>query len=124
MSFGHRHGRGFTLLELVIALAIFSVAALTALKHSSQSVVQQGQLIDKTLALWIAENTIAEVRLNTPWPATGATTTTVDSAQREWRVTVEVSNTSLDTLRKVNVSVSPEDSDQPFATLTGYLGKH
>jgi general secretion pathway protein I len=123
----HRQPRqqGFTLLELMVALTIFAVAALTALKHSAQTIRQQEVLEQKTLALWLAENTLAELRLTTPWPATGTVTKAVTSANREWNITIQVSDTALGTFRKVVVSVRPpENDDRTLATLTGYVGQH
>ena len=116
--------RGFTLLELMIALSIFSIAALATLKHSSQTIRHHEQLVDKTLALWVAENTLAEQRLSTPWPATGSRTKAVNSAQRDWQVSIHISDTALSTLRKVIVEVKRDNQDQVVASLTGYLGEH
>jgi general secretion pathway protein I len=115
---------GFTLLELMIALAIFSVAALAALKHSSQAIRQQEQLVDKTLAIWLAENSIAEIRLKSPWPDTGSNTTTVTSAKRTWGLSIDIKDTPIEALRKVTVTVQREGDDRILANLTGYLGKH
>ena len=119
-----RHRAGFTLVELMIALAIFSVAALTVLKHTSLSVRQHSQVVEKTLAVWLAENAIAELRLSNPWPTTGSSSETVRSAQREWQITTRIADTSVKTLRKVVVTVQREDKDTALATLTGYLGEH
>ena len=124
MSPGVHGSSGFTLLELMVALAIFSVAALAMLKYSSQSVNQQEIMEEKTLALWTAENAMATLRLETPWPPTGTTVNSVEHARREWRVTVRVSDTVVDTLRKVSVSVARQESDSELSSLTGYVGKH
>lgn len=126
MSCRAQKQQGFTLLELMIALVIFAVAAVTALKHSSQSTQQQQVLEQKTLALWLAENALAELRLTNPWPNTGSSTKAVTSANREWQITTEVSDTSLATFRKVRVTVTlPSNKDpQDLATLTGYVGEH
>lgn len=118
--------RGFTLVEVMVALAIFAIAALVFLKNATLMVQQQQRLEEKTLALWLAENRLAELRLSQPWPPIGSTETEVTSAQREWRISTEVSETALPTLRKVLVTVRQPaaDEDRILASLTGFMGEH
>lgn len=122
-----RHlGQGFTLLEVMVALAIFAIAALMLLKNTNLMVQQQQRLEEKTLALWLAENRLAEMRLHQPWPATGTTTVEATSANRQWIISTEVSDTPLPTLRKVMVTVRHPRAENTAAVihLTGYLGRY
>ena len=50
--------RGFTLLEVLVALAIFALVAASILTASARSLQTAARLEDKTLALWIADNAI------------------------------------------------------------------
>ena len=116
--------RGFTLLEVLIALAIFSICALVILKQISQSVRHQERLETKTIALWIAENTIATRRLEPQWPDTGSYQSAIFVAEREWVVEQDIEATTNNSLRKITVSVHKADVDTPDVSLTGFLGKY
>ena len=58
------NARGFTLIELLIAVAIFAVVALTVYTRSGDSIRQLGALEERTLALWVAENELATLRMS------------------------------------------------------------
>ena len=119
-----RKVHGFTLLEVLIALAIFSICAMVILKQVSQSLHYQQALEIKTLALWVAENTIAGKRLEKTWPDTGNYQTTTVFSAREWTVDQSIEATGNPALRKITVRVFLPDTDSPSISLTGYLGKY
>jgi len=116
--------RGFSLLEVLVALAIFAAAALSMLAFSTVIVQQQSRLERKTLALWLAENTLAELRLLQPWPPSGQHERRVDNMGQQWRVDVSVQDTARARLRRIQVDVFAEPDSVPLVSLTGYRGEH
>lgn len=115
--------RGFTLLEVMIALAIFAVAALVILEQSSRSVRGQARLVDRTIATYVAENQIEKLRLQKRSASTGTRDDSIQMAGREWYVRTEIQETSVKRFLKVIVSVRSEpEQENPVTTLTGYLG--
>ncbi|MBQ0797918.1 MAG: type II secretion system minor pseudopilin GspI [Porticoccaceae bacterium] len=116
--------RGFTLLEVMIALVIFSICALVILEQSSLSIRQQAHLENKTLALWVAENALAAQRLKAQWPGTGSNQTQVSMAGRDWVVTQNIEDTPNPQLRKIVIEVTQDNPDNPQVTLSGFLGEH
>ncbi|MCK9503785.1 MAG: type II secretion system minor pseudopilin GspI [Porticoccaceae bacterium] len=121
--------QGFTLLELMVALTVIAIAALAIVKNTTQLVQDQQRLEDKTLALWLAENQLAEIRLTQLWPSTGIKTRQVTVSQREWHVATEITDTPLSTLRKVEVRVTrshrANNADSAsIIRLVGYMGEH
>ena len=120
--------KGFTLLEVMVALVIFGVCALAILEQTSRSIHQQAHLEDKTLALWIVENTFASLRLQANWPNTGTSETTVTFGQREWSVQQQVGTTTNPMLRKITLHVSRKSQSNkqpsPLVSLNGFMGEH
>ncbi|HYL01861.1 MAG TPA: type II secretion system minor pseudopilin GspI [Steroidobacteraceae bacterium] len=119
--------RGFTLIEVLVALAIVAIgmaAVLETLTSSADTVVY---LRDKTFANWIALNQIATVRLAGQQPAQGVSDGDVDFAGRKWHWHQEVTGAQLPGVARLDVSVRPADvtADKDrswYATLTGIWG--
>lgn len=119
-----RRTAGFTLLEVLIALAVFALSAFAVLRQISQSVQQSQYLEQKTYALWIAEGRLAEYRSAKDWPSLGRHSQTIDQYNQNWWLEVEVSNTSDSLLRRVEVRVGEEGAESSIIILQGFLGKH
>ncbi len=121
--------RGFTLIELLIAVAIFAVVALTVYTRSGDSIRQLGALEERTLALWVAENELATLRIaransDTPMP-TGTTDRQVTMGGRDWRVEIRVSDTVNPWLRRADIGVyHAETPEASLETLTGFIGRY
>ena len=115
---------GFTLLEVMVALAIFAISALVILESTTQSIRQQTQLENKTFALWAAENQFTKLRLQNAWPETGTTDSRVTLVQKHWLLQQSVEETANPLLRKITVAVTPENNTLPLVTLHGFLGEH
>ena len=63
-----RGARGFTLVEILVALAILAVALAAGMRAVAQSADGATLLKQRTLALWVAQNRLAAAQLATPWP--------------------------------------------------------
>lgn len=66
-----KRARGFTLLEVLVALAIFAMVAASVLSASARSLQNASRLEDKTLAMWIADNRLNELQLEQTPPSSG-----------------------------------------------------
>lgn len=121
--------RGFTLLEVLVALAIFATVAGAVLAASSRSLRNAEQLELKTLAGWIADNRIAELQLATPTPGVGRETGDLQFAGRRWETLSEIEATSEKSMRRVTVWVAPRPErgagapvrERAVLSLTGFL---
>jgi general secretion pathway protein I len=118
--------KGFTLLEVLVALTVLAISALAVINQTGQSLRQLQQLEQKTVALIIAENQLNTLRIAEHWPATGRNSQTLNVAELQWQISTEVSNTNEPWLRKIEVSVSASDKadESPLITLTGYRGRY
>jgi general secretion pathway protein I len=119
--------RGFTLLEVLVALAIVVLgmaALLSALSSAADSTIY---LRDKTFAEWVALNRIEEVRLALQRPQKGESEGEMELAGRKWQWKQEVLETEVSGILRIDVRVRPSDikgdSDTNwYTTLSGISG--
>lgn len=120
--------RGFTLIEVMVALSIFAVLAVTLLTRMGDNIRSEEYLQSKTLAAMIAENRLNELRLAKNWNALTDKMERIDYAGQSWNVQVNVTDTPNENFRKVDVQVGPDlawsRDDSPIFTLTSYIGKY
>ena len=114
--------KGFTLIEVMVALAIVALS-LTAVTASLSQMIDAGQTMrDRTYASWIAQNRITELRLAFETPDVGATNGEVEYANAEWAWRAVVSETGVDDLYRIDVSVSFAGDEDVIRTVTGFTG--
>ncbi len=82
--------KGFTLLEVLIALAVFSISSATLVLSDGQSVRQVSQVNNKVLASWLAENELNKLYIEKTWLNTGTSGRVEMLANRHWYVQRQV----------------------------------
>ncbi|HET9680156.1 MAG TPA: type II secretion system minor pseudopilin GspI [Gammaproteobacteria bacterium] len=116
--------RGFTLLEVLVALTVLGISFMAVLGTAGQAISSSAHLRDKTFAHWVGMNVIAEQRISGVWPDTGTSDGEVQMANREWTWEMEVSETAAEHLRRIEVRVFFEDKpDDALALVTGFIGE-
>ncbi len=118
--------RGFTLLEILVALTVLALAMGALVEAASRFTLNQAYLRDRTLATWVARNRLVEQQLDPAWPKPGQTKGEVELGGREWRWVMQVTQTPERDLRRLDIEVFalPEsDDERPLATLAGLVEK-
>jgi general secretion pathway protein I len=113
---------GFTLVEVLVALAIVSIALLAALRASGQATNAASELRLRLFAGWVAENRLAEHRARGDWLplGVGRGTQSQGGVELAWRE--EVIATPNPAFRRVDVFVSaPAEESRTLARLTGFV---
>ena len=125
-----RRARGFTLLEVLVALAIFALVAASVLTATARSLQTASRLEDKTLAMWIADNRLTELQLSRSPVADGRDQGELEFAGRRWQWQSEVQATREADMRRVTLWVAPAEQrrlggdvrERALVSLNGFLG--
>ncbi len=121
---GVRQG-GFSLLEVVIALAVLALALAALIGTSGNAASHAAHLRDRTLAHWVAMNVLTDYRLERPWPPIGRREGTAELAGRRWHWQATVAATPEPDMRRIDVRVRRADDppDSSLTLLTGFAAK-
>lgn len=116
--------RGFTLIEVLAALVIVALGMLGVIQAVTQTARNGTYLRDKTLAHWIALNLVTERRLAQVPPEVSESSDEIEYAGRRWKWTMRVTQTGVESLRRMDVSVRPVEAPDgtALATVTGFYG--
>lgn len=124
IKYSRRALGGFTLLEVMIALAVLAIALSAIITGVSRHANNATYLRDRTFAHWVAMNKITEAQIVKEWPAVGESKGTASMADREWYWDVAVSSSGDADVRRVDVKVYAEQAKKsPLAVIVGYAGR-
>ncbi|EIL2908286.1 MULTISPECIES: type II secretion system minor pseudopilin GspI [Vibrio] len=121
LNLSHRRTRGMTLLEVLVALAIFATAAISVIRSVSQHINTISYLEEKMFAAMVVDNQMANVMLNTG--ELKAKNGTEELAGRTWFWKVTPVATTQPLLKAFDVSVSVEKSASPIVTVRSYVAQ-
>jgi general secretion pathway protein I len=116
--------RGFTLLEVLIALAVLALSMGAVIKATSDYTGNEAYLRDRTMAMWVARNVLVEFQIDGEWLSVGEREGTLEMGKQEWRWLTRISQTEEAELRRLDVEVYPvdvDDDENPVSVLSGFL---
>jgi general secretion pathway protein I len=119
--------QGLTLIEVLIALAIVSIAMTAVIKAASQNIKSTAYLQKKTMALWVAEEVINETRAHrlNLGASSGHQRLSTEMLGKDWYWQTNEEATANPRIKKLIVSVYDNERDKEDAaaiiTLEGYV---
>ena len=115
-----RAARGFTLVEVLVALTIGSIALMAAMRATGSLAASAAELRARTLAQWSAENRLAQVRIASEFPATGRRQYDCSQGGIALECREDVYATPNQYFRRVEISVHSVADGHRLAKLTGF----
>lgn len=114
---------GFTLLEVLVALLLLSLALVALVRAAGLEARALTQMREATVAQWVAANVIAETRLSRTLPAQGRAEGRADMGGQRWRWQLDVQATDEAGLFRLDVRVHADaaETDAVSASLTGFV---
>ncbi len=116
--------RGFTLLEVLVALVIVGLGMIAVFSQVSQSLTATAIMRDKTLAYWIGLDRITELRLAGEFPEVGERSDEIEMAGVGWVYRVKTTAVGVEDFRRIDVTVAFADKpDRQIVEVSGFLRK-
>lgn len=114
---------GFTLIEVLVALAVLATALAASVSLIGQSIQTTLALRDRTVALWVAQDRLREHIVERRWPEPDTREGTADMGDRQWRWREQVISTPQARMRRVEIDVFAPDGQDVLAHLVGFLSR-
>jgi general secretion pathway protein I len=114
--------RGFTLLEVLVALAVVALALAAALRAADALTDNARRLEDTVAAQWCADNQLTALRLNRAFPGVGDSDFGCEQLGRSFQGKLVVRPTPNPSFRRADASVLADDGSV-LITLSTVLGR-
>jgi general secretion pathway protein I len=112
--------RGFTLIEVLVALSVFSLAALALLNVAGENTRTAGAVTTRVLAAVVAENQAVALMIDATPLTAGEAQGSEAQGGRLWRWTRRISSTDVAGIMRIDFTVMPEGSTRPVAQLSAF----
>ena len=120
--------KGFTLIEVMISLFIFSIVSVAVIKNLSTAIRQSADLKDSLEARWVAEDYMTRMQMlpktSENFPSAGFSRDSFQVGDQRWEVEVEVQETENQSVRRIILKVYRGLSEENSTELIGFLGRY
>ena len=122
--------RGFTLVEVLIALSVLAIALTAFVSAGAQNADYATYIRERTIAQWVARNQLVAYQLADDWPNVGTQEDDVDMAGSTYHWQADIQTSPDPAVRRVDIrvfSVDPDGdspADDALLLISGFLTQH
>jgi general secretion pathway protein I len=118
-----RTPKGFTLIEVLVAMTIIAVGVSALVGSAASSAWRADFLREREFGRWVASNVLAELQVVPAWPSIGSKNTEVEMGTLTWYVRTRTQAVADADLRRVDVEVRRDkDAESYVYTVAGFVG--
>lgn len=100
--------RGFTLIEVVVALMVLALGLAAVIQSITGSTRSVAHMRDKTMAHWVAMNKAAEMQSLNTWPDIGTDSGKETLAGQDWYYRISIRESGIPKVRQLEIEVRLE----------------
>lgn len=123
MTSRHKNSKGFTLIEVMVALLIITIGLGAIIDSAGNTTLHAAYLRQKTIAGWVAQNEIALYRAKRTWESATTRKGKATMANVEWSWQMKISKTDDPSLRRLDIEVFLDGQEGIKATATGFIAR-
>lgn len=112
---------GFTLVEVLVALAIIAISIGAAMRATSAALMNSGEIKDRTMARWVGRNELARLQTLQSLPAPGKLTGEARQGNADFAWDAVVETTPNPNFRRVEIVVRRQDGAHALVTIQGFV---
>jgi general secretion pathway protein I len=117
-----RSHRGFTLVEVLVSLAVLAIALTAVMRTMAQAIDATATLRERHVALWVAQNQLVQHQIERDWPAADTKDGDTEIGGEKWFWREQVSTTPEPGIRRIEITIRRQANSQDTqARLVGYL---
>ena len=117
-----RSAAGFTLIEVMVALVVIATTLAAVIHGLSGYAANYTYMRDRTLAHWVARNTLVAAQISEAWPGVGEHKDTVEFAGQEWSTLTTTTQTDEIDMRRIDIEVRRSGEEKGAKSrLSGFL---
>ena len=117
------HSGGFTLLEVLLAVAVLAIISVGLYSVSGSNIMAHQRIQDKTLAHWVALNKVVEFQHFESYPSPGVKKYDAKMAGQDWQIQATIAATDHKDVRQIKIEVGkkPDGKQDKFMPATDLL---
>lgn len=112
--------RGFTLMEILVALAVVGIALAALIGASGRATFEAAELRDRTFANWVAQNVLTEIRISPETLRNGTRRGEEVLGGERWEWTADIGDAGVPQLKHIEIRVGREDEEGSVVTLSAF----